>query len=255
MTGGAGSAADGRDAGARGRRPRPSAGLMRRAAEVLPEVDRRLRETYRTASLGNKADPLDELIYIQLSIRTREGAYSDIYTALCEQLGGDWEELLRRPDAEILRVLRSGGMAEVKLARLRAQIEQIRSAFGRVTLEPLRDMGDQEAEKFLTALPGVGPKAARCVLMYSLDRAVFPADSHCLRVLGRLGFAPPELDRKAAHDFLQNLVPPPIRHTLHVNLVHHGRLICIPMSPRCDRCPLLDVCPTGLVRTGSAKDD
>lgn len=234
-----------------GRRPRPSSDFVHRAAGVLPEVDQRLQQAYGTASLGNKEDPLDELIYIQLSIRTREGTYSDIYTALYEQLGGDWEELLRRPAEEVLSVLRSGGMAEVKLARLRAQIERIRSTFGEVTLDQLREMNDEGAEEFLLSLPGVGPKAARCVLMYSLGREVFPVDSHNLRVLDRLGFVPAGVDRKAAHDFLQELVPPPIRHTLHVNLVHHGRLTCVPVSPRCHDCPVLDLCPTGLARTAS----
>jgi endonuclease III len=221
---------------------------MQRAAKVLPAVELRLQEVYKTASLGNKEDPLDELIYIQLSIRTREGAYAGIYDALYQQLGGDWEELLRRPAAQIIEVLRRGGMAEVKLMRLRAQIEQIRKTFGRITLDPLWTMDDHEAEELLTSLPGVGPKAARCVLMYSLGRSVFPVDSHCLRVLGRLGFAPPELDRKAAHDFLQELVPLSIRHALHVNLVHHGRLTCTPTNPRCERCPILSLCPTGVNR-------
>src|SRR5688572_32534087 len=38
-------------------------------------VDEKLRRRYKTAPLGNKANPLDELIYIQLSVRTREDIY------------------------------------------------------------------------------------------------------------------------------------------------------------------------------------
>ena len=47
------------------------------ALDLIPEVSRRLQRRYRSASLGNKANPLDELIYIQLTVRTREGAYQD----------------------------------------------------------------------------------------------------------------------------------------------------------------------------------
>lgn len=232
--------------GRRGRgQPVPSRRLKDRASEVLPEIDDRLQRAFHTASLGNKEEPLDELIYIQLSIRTREGTYSDIYSSLRDRVGGRWENLLSLPAEEIVGTLRSGGMAEVKLARLRAQIERIRDTFGRVTLDPLRELSDDDAEAFLTGLPGVGPKAARCILLYSLRRDVFPVDSHCRRVLGRLAFLPPGVDRKQADDFLQDLVPASMRHTLHVNLVHHGRSICLPVTPRCGQCTLLDLCPTG----------
>lgn len=224
---------------------RPSIRLRKRAAEVLPEIDVRLQHAYGSACLGNKADPLDELIYIQLSIRTREGAYSDTYRMLEERLAGEWILLLDLPEEELSAILRSGGMAEVKYRRLVGQIRAIVELFGRATLEPLSRMSDDDAEELLMELPGVGPKAARCVLLYSLRRQVFPVDSHCRRVLGRLGFPRGHIDRKAAHDFLQDLVLPDIRHSLHVNLVHHGRAICIPDKPRCDCCVLVDLCPTG----------
>lgn len=226
----------------------PIDSLIQRAACVLPEVDLRLRSTYCTASLGNKADPLDELVYIQLSIRTREGAYSSVYNSIERLTGADWGQLLELPDAPLLESLRPGGMAELKLARLRAQIKEIGRRFGQVSLNPLREVEDAEAEAFLESLPGVGPKAARCVLLYSLGRKVFPVDSHCYRVLDRLGFVPAGIDRKQAHDFLQALVSEEHRYSLHVNLVHHGRAICIAASPRCAVCPLRDLCPTGAKR-------
>lgn len=116
-------------------------------------MDRRLCDTYHTAPLGNKADPLDELVFIQLSIRTREGRYSDVYCELDQLVGGRWEVLLQLPRDTVLDVLRSGGMAEVKLGRLTAQIERILATFGSATLDPLRSMSDGEAESFLLSLP------------------------------------------------------------------------------------------------------
>lgn len=216
------------------RRSIPSRKLKARAEELLPIIERLLRGVYGTASLGNKADPLDELIFIQLSIRTREGSYTDTYKLLEQRVAGDWQELLHLPSSDVTKILRSGGMAEVKYRRLVGQVREIKQRFGRATLEPLHEMGDYEAEGILTALPGVGPKAARCVLLYSLDRDVFPVDGHCRRILDRLGFVPRKIDRKAAHDFLQDLVPSDLRHSLHVNLIHHGRAVCIPGTPRCE---------------------
>lgn len=219
--------------------------------ERLREIGELLESTHGSAPLGNLADPLDELIFIQLSIRTREETYQNTFKGLREAVDGDWARLLEGPDETFLRILRRGGMARVKLDRLRGQIRMIVNRFGRADLRPLGEMATEEAEEFLLSLPGVGPKAARCVLMYSLDRAVFPVDSHCRRVMRRLGFLPGSIDRKAAHNHLQNIIPPPLRHSLHVNLVHHGRSICKPASPRCSICPLLDLCPTGARVTGA----
>ena len=211
----------------------------------LREVSARLNEAYHAAPLGNKADPLDELIYIQLSIRTREGAYTETFERLKDACGGEWRRLRELPEEQVLSILESGGMASVKLDRLLEQLQALEERFGEVTLAPLADMATARAESFLVSLPGVGPKTARCVLLYSLNRQVFPVDSHCLRVLKRLAFVPETLGRKSAHDVIQDLIPVDLRHDLHVNLVHHGRSLCIPDYPRCELCPLLELCPTG----------
>jgi endonuclease III len=228
----------------------PARNLRTAAVRILPVVERRLRREYGgvpvgSAPLGNKRNPLDELVYIQLSVRTRETAYQSTYPSLRRLVGGAWEQFLRLPAHRILPVLHPGGMSRVKLARLRAQFSQLRAILGRVTLAPLRAMTTEDAEALLRSLPGVGPKVARCVLLYSLDREVFPVDSNCRRVLARLGFVPAGLNIKATHDFLQALVPERIRRSLHVNLIHHGRARCLPAVPQCPDCPLLSLCPTG----------
>lgn len=235
-----------------GRRPMPSAKLRARAAQLLPWVDERLQDAYHTAPLGNKRNPLDELIYIQLSVRTREGTYRSTYPALRRLVGGAWARLLSIPERRIVRQIAGGGMARVKVRRILGMLDRIAARFGSVTLAPLRRMSDADAEAFLRSLPGVGPKVARCVLLYSLDRDVFPVDSHCRRVLARLGLLPPRIDVKASHDFLQELVPHGIRATLHINLIHHGRSLCVPGGPRCEICPLLEQCVTGQARAERA---
>lgn len=234
----------------------PSATLVRRAQELLPRIEERLRHRYGPvpvghAPLGNKRNPLDELIYIQLSVRTRESTYQSTYAALRRLARGSWERLLDVPVAILAQVLEGGGMGQVKAERLRGQLLGIRARFGRTSLAPLRRMEDAEIEGFLRSLPGVGPKVARCVMLYSLDREVFPVDSNCRRVLSRVGLLPPQVHVKAGHDFLQQLVPKHLRRSLHVNLVHHGRAICVPGNPRCEVCPIVDLCATGRSRVRS----
>src|SRR5665213_2600561 len=225
--------------------------VRRAASKILPQVARRLARQYGSAGLGNKRNPLDELVYIQLSIRTRESAYQRTYLALRRLVGGAWGRLLELPNERAIAVLNDGGMARIKVVRLRGMFEAIRDNFGAVSLASLRHMSDSDAELFLRSLPGVGPKAARCVLLYSLGRDVFPVDSHCRRVLGRLGFLPVGTDAKASHDLLQSIVPKGVRRSLHVNLIHRGRSVCVTPRPHCGRCLLLDICATGRGRVNS----
>lgn len=215
-----------------------------RGLDVLPEVSHRLQRRYRSASLGNKANPLDELVYIQLSVRTREGAYQDTWPAVRRLVSGSWGRLTRVPETKLEQALAPGGMAAIKARRLRGMISAIEERLGQVTLAPLKRMPDEEVEAFLRSLPGVGPKVARCVMMYSLGRRVFPVDSHCRRVLTRLGIVPESVHIKASHDFIQPLIPPRLRRALHVNLIHHGRAVCTASSPNCGNCCLADLCPS-----------
>lgn len=201
------------------------------------------------APLGNEENPLDELMFIQLTLRTRNAFSANLYRRLRTAVNGRWERLERMDLRTVRKLLRPGGMADVKARRLKVMVRTIRESFGVVTLDPLRSMDDGEAEAFLTSLHGVGPKAARCVLLYSLDRAVFPVDSNCRRIMRRLGLLPESISDKASHDYLQELVPRRIRHSLHVNMVHHGKSHCRAVNPGCDSCPLLGECCPGQNRT------
>lgn len=227
---------------------------------AISVIDRVLRATYgevprESTTLGNKRNPLDELVFIQLSVRTPEREYEALYRAFRHLVGGRWERLLSMNVRSALVVLKRGGMARVKVQRLTSTFRMLRARFGRVTLAPLRRMSDASAEAFLLELPGVGKKVARCVLLYSLDRDVFPVDTHCFRVLERLGFAPAGRTYKQSHDALQETVPPPVRRSLHVNLIHHGRTVCTPHQPQCPACILLVCCPTGKRRTAGAAEN
>src|SRR3954464_5314198 len=79
----------------------------------LREVARILAVLYGSPNLGNKADPTDELVYIILSRKTREGAYQQCYDALKKRFR-TWYELLDTPRAEVEKLVFSGGLSGKK---------------------------------------------------------------------------------------------------------------------------------------------
>jgi endonuclease III len=219
-------------------------------------VFRLLAGTYPQSRLGNKTNPLDELAYIILSGRTSEAKYQAVYRAFKKRFPR-WEEVADSSLEEIAAAIVLGGLARQKAAYLRGIPRQARQDFGEVSLRALRTFSTPDAERYLRTLPGVGLKTARCVLMYSLDRAVFPADIHCLRIMARLGWINciasntrevadrmqrGDRNSNAIAEAAQTGIPPRLRHDLHVYLVQHGRLVCRP-RPSCEQCVLRKVCP------------
>ena len=68
---------------------------------------------------------------------------------------------------------------------------------GEPDLSGLEALSDEQATRFLTELPGVGPKTAACVLLFSLGRPVMPVDTHVHRLALRLGLITGDGERGA----------------------------------------------------------
>jgi len=209
------------------------------------EIARTLVKVYGRPTLGNKRIPFDELLFIVLSSKTPPDRYNLTYRVLKEKYPVA-DDLAHVKPASIARTIAFGGLAEKKARQISTIAKMVLRKFGRVTLNPLRQTNNQEAEAFLDALPGIGKKTARCILMYSFDRPVFPVDAHCFRISKRLGWIPQNgnLTNRIA-DELQRGIPPSFRRDLHVGMILLGREYCQAQNPYCSECPLLSLCPTG----------
>jgi DNA (cytosine-5)-methyltransferase 1 len=215
----------------------------------LREIARMVELLYGTPRLGNKDEPVDELVYIILARKTHEGAYQQTFDSLKARFAR-WDDLLAFPRNEIEKIVHSGGLSSKKTQSLFGALERLRKEFGTCTLEPARAWSDAKLEEFLCSLPEISRKSAYCIMMYSLGRRVFPVDTHVGRVLARLGpyrelgLELGGLDHKQLQAVLADLIPPNLRYSLHVNLLVHGREVCKSPRPLCERCELRNFCST-----------
>ncbi len=222
------------------RRPRHARERLVRA------VCHALAASYPPDRLGNPRQPLADLIYITISNRTTPEQAMKTYRTLRRAVRS-WEDLLSMRPAAIEKTLRPAGLSAIKAAFIVGIARALFARFGRVTLAPLRRMSDTERLQFLTSLPGVSDKVARCVMMYCFDSAVLPVDVHLHRLAKRLGWTA----RKRAdqsHEELEALIPPEHRFRLHVAAILHGRAICGAADPACAVCVLRQYCPYGKQR-------
>ncbi len=215
-----------------------------RRQDVL-RAEFRLKSVSRATRLGNPSSPLDDLIYIILSGQTDEAKYKASFRAL-KTAFRRWEDVADARVSSLERVIAASGLGKQKAKYIKRIIHKLNADFGRPTLAPLRRMTTAEAESYLVSLPGVGPKTAKCVLLYTMHRDVFPADVNCMRIMERLGWIQwrgrrAELLARVA----EGVVPPPLRRSLHISLVQLGRQVCTPSKPRCHSCCLADLCTHG----------
>ncbi len=200
-----------------------------------------LRRAYGTPRHGNPSDPLDDLVFVLLSQMTTGPSYERVFARL-KRIPGDWTRVARMRETTLRALIKDAGLSRQKAPRLLAILRRLRREFGRPTLRPLTRLTDAAAEAYLTSLPGVGPKTAKCVLMYTLGRHALPVDTHLDRLAVRLGLVDPELPRARRHSELEATVAPRERYTLHVGALAHGRAVCRSLRPRCGGCVLADLC-------------
>lgn len=211
-----------------------------KATALLRKADRLLAARYGTPRLGNKRHPISELVYIILSARTRGFEHEAFYRRLRSSFP-TWEAVRDARESAIERVIHDAGLSRIKARQIKALLWRFTADFGNLTGRALREMDDTALEAYLTSLPGVGVKTARCVMLYSLRRVVFPVDVHCMRLFQNLGLIGRQMRYELAQDPLQAIVPADIRYSLHVNAVAHGRAICT-SHPRCSECPIRSLC-------------
>jgi endonuclease-3 len=215
----------------------------------LRQIARRLRRAYGEPPEPRRLPPLDELVLTILSQNTndtnRDRAYADLTAKL-----PSWDDVADAPLPVIERAIRSGGLAPTKAPRIRAVLRALRDRGIALDDRALRRIRHDRLFELLVGLPGVGPKTAACVLLFSLDRPYFPVDTHVHRVAIRLGLVPPKANAVRTQELLQGSLAPDEMYEVHMNLIRHGRHVCVALRPICSQCVLNDLCPkVGVARS------
>lgn len=197
-------------------------------------------------------DPLSELVSALLSHRTKNRDSDRAYKQLRAKFP-TWEAVRDADMEAVQQAIAPCTWPDQKAPRLQQVLRQIAAERGELNLDFLADLSVVEARTWLETLPGVGPKTSAAVLCFSrLRRRALPVDSHHHRVAQRLGLIPANVAVGPAHALLEAQLPADWDaqqvYDNHEVLMLHGQRCCYYKNPACDRCPLLDLCPTGRTR-------
>ena len=154
------------------------------------------------------------------------------------------------PLEELASLIRPSVYFNAKARKLKAFVEHLGEHYDD-DLEAMfqRDVRDLRPE--LLAIYGIGEETADDILLYAAGKPVFVMDAYTRRILDRLGITPAQ-DRYSAYQalFMDNLPhKADLFNEYHALLDHHGVESCRKREPLCAQCCLLDLCPTGALKT------
>jgi endonuclease-3 len=212
----------------------------KRAATVLQV----LRQTFALPKWTKaKRDPFETLIVTIISQNTADRNTARAFESLSNRFEIKPEVLAKAGTSQIEESLKTAGLYRNKAKTIK-QVARIVFEEFHGSLQPILALPLEEARKTFIQMPGVGPKTADVVLLFSAKQSTIPVDTHVNRVAKRLGFVPANGDYEAVRLSLQSLYDPSDYLAVHVLLIAHGRRYCKARRPLCEQCPVNIYCPS-----------
>ena len=202
--------------------------------ELTLEVIDRLRDEYPDADCTldyNEAWKL--LISVRLAAQCTDACVNVVVQDLYEKYP-DINAVAEAPVDKIEEIVRPCGLGKSKARDISACMKILRDEYGG------RVPDDFNA---LLNLPGVGRKSANLIMGDVFGKPAIVTDTHCIRLVNRIGIVDGIKDPKKVEMALWKLVPPEEGSDFCHRLVEHGREVCTARTkPYCDKCCLADIC-------------
>lgn len=226
---------------------------MSSPSEVFPAIRDALTDHYgRQGSPFVGLDRFEAFVAVVLDGAFEPKSRDAAVSALREAGQLDPQALAEADPSELDEALRSAGLKVPKsaLRPLRGlsrwlvslhhgDLDELVGDDGQVATSQLRDE--------LLTVNGVGPTTADSLLLFALNRPVYPIDRASYRVFLRHGWIDPDAGYDDARDAVEHLAPddPDTLAEFSLAMERIGRDFCRASVPKCERCPLRPFLPEG----------
>lgn len=214
-----------------------------------------MTETFATTilkALGNTLDlprlvktntePFKTLVVTIISQNTTDTNTERAFATLSKRFEITPKILARAQIGTIEESIKIAGLSKNKAKTIQNASKTISAKF-HGSLYPILSLPIDEARNILMDLPGVGPKTADVVLLFSSNKPTIPVDTHVNRVSKRLGFAPSDSGYEKVRACLQAIFDPKDYLSVHLLLIGLGRKYCKARRPLCPKCSVNSICP------------
>ncbi len=202
--------------------------------ERAKEAILRLKEKYPDAGCSLEYDQAWKLLVsVRLAAQCTDARVNIVVEKLYEKFP-DVAALAEAPVEEIEEIVRPCGLGKSKARDISACMKILKEQYdGKVP-------DDFDA---LLKLPGVGRKSANLIMGDVFGKPAIVTDTHCIRIVNRIGLVHDTKDPKKVEMELWKLIPGEEGSDFCHRLVYHGREVCTARTkPYCDKCCLIDIC-------------
>lgn len=219
-----------------------SVGRDRRIDDKIEKIKKNLIPKFGDPFFRQK-DPFFVLITTIISQRTKDEVTYEVAEKLFKKFRSA-EELAKADVREIESCVKKAGFYRQKAKRLKQVAGIIVEKYnGKVPAD----------EEMLLSLPGVGRKTANCVLAYGFGKDAIAVDTHVHRISNRIGLINTKTPEESEYQ-LKKILPKDMWKKFNITMVRFGQNICLPLNPRCEACPIQDVCDYNLFKNQNQAD-
>lgn len=202
--------------------------------ELALEIVERLKKEYPEAGCTldyNQAWKL--LVSVRLAAQCTDARVNVVVQELYAKFP-DVDALASASVEEIEAIVKPCGLGHSKARDISACMKVLRDEYdGKVP---------DDFDKLLK-LPGVGRKSANLIMGDVFGKPAIVTDTHCIRLVNRMGLVDGIKEPKKVEMALWKLIPPEEGSDFCHRLVEHGRAVCTARTrPYCDKCCLREVC-------------
>jgi len=203
---------------------------------------------FRVENWAEGKNPFEVLVSIIVSQNSTDLVAERVVRDLARAVAVRPGEIGSAAPSLLIRKLRPAGLARQKVPRIRALAAEVVERYGS---DLLRVLDEQDPRQALMALPGVGPKTADVWLGLVAGMDTMPVDTHIARLARRWRLVGGG-DYEAITAKLKSLIPPAQRVRGHLVLIQFGRKVCQARRPRCEACPVYELCDADVKRPRTA---
>lgn len=201
----------------------------------MAAIVERLKEVYPEAlcALDWQGEPWRLLIMGRLSAQCTDARVNLVCRELFD-LYPTPKSVADAPLEELERIIRPCGLFRVKAQNTKDACQLLVEEFDGQLPDTMEE---------LLRFPGVGRKVANLLLGDVHHKGGVVTDTHCIRIMGRLGMYPEsQKDPVKVERILEPLIPREEQSDLCHRIVQFGRDVCTARAPHCDVCPLTAHC-------------
>ena len=206
--------------------------LMTKKQRAVLAVEAMKKEYPDAVCSLESANPHELLIAVRLSAQCTDARVNMVTPELFSKYPSIEAFAQADPD-NIADIIHSCGFYKIKSRDIVLMCQMLLERFGGKVPDTIEQ---------LVTLPGVGRKTANLIVGDVYGKPAVVADTHLIRISGRLGLTDGTKDPLKVEIQLRKILPENESNDFCHRIVLHGRAVCTARSPKCDVCVMREFC-------------